>query len=157
MSEEYVVDVSAPAPGETQVVTERLAQVLKLDEARVGTLVRRLPDVVTRPISFDEATVVVERFSKAGLRARIRRVTRDSSPTLFDLPAAKPTFELSGDSGRQPAFDDEDDLFLETDDPEQSEPAGQVFSAEEDADPVTDTGLFPPTETHASGWGAAAR
>ena len=35
MSEEYVVDVSAPAPGETQVVTERLAQVLKLDEARV--------------------------------------------------------------------------------------------------------------------------
>ncbi len=157
MVEDYVVDVSAPSPGETAAVTQKLARILRLDQDRVATLVRRLPDVVTRPISFDEATVVVERFSKAGLRARIRRVTRDSSPTLFDFPAAKPTFEPSGDSGRQPAFDDEDDLFLETDDLEQSEPAGQVFSADDGVDPVTDTELFPPPETHASGWGAAAR
>src|SRR5690625_7512231 len=97
MSEDYVVDVSAPAPGETGVVTERLAQVLKVDEARIRTLIRRLPDVVTRPISFDEASVVVERFNSAGLRARVRKVSRDRAATLFEEPTAKPTFEQAGE------------------------------------------------------------
>lgn len=130
MTQDYVVDVSAPAPGEADAVAGRLAQILKLDESRVTTLVRRLPDVVTRPVSFDEATAVVERFSRAGLRARIRKVTRESAPTLFDTPAAKPIVT----SGRQPVFDEpvseDDDLFLDTGDagPEQE---GQIFQADD--------------------------
>lgn len=142
MSEEYVVDVSAPAPGETQVITGRLAQALKIDEARVGTLMRRLPDVVTRPISFDEATVVVERFNKAGLRARIRKVSRDTTPTLFDSPAEKPTFELEPEPVlRQPQLSDpdDDDLFLDTDDAADALPLKQTgeFITADDALEIT--------------------
>lgn len=135
MTQEYVVDVSAPAPGESEAVAGRLAQILKLDEARVVTLVRRLPDVVTRPITFDEATAVVERFSRAGLRARIRRVTRDTAPTLFDTPAGKPTVS-PGTSPvlNEPDLNDDDDLFLDTDDAGE-EQFGQLFRAgTEDAD-----------------------
>lgn len=133
MVEDYVVDVSAPSAGETAAVTGKLAQILKLDENRVATLVRRLPDVVTRPISFDEATVVVERFSKAGLRARIRKVSRDSSPTLFDVPAEKPTFELEGEPVLRQPLDTDDDLFLETDDVDEPAQAGQIFMADDAA------------------------
>lgn len=130
MTQEYVVDVSAPAPGETEAVAGRLAQILKLDEAKVATLVRRLPDVVTRPITFDEATAVVERFSRAGLRARIRRVSRDTAPTLFDTPASKFTVGAgTGPALSEPVADDDDDLFLETDDGGQ-EQFGQLFRAD---------------------------
>ena len=142
MSEDYVVDVSAPAPGETGVVTERLAQVLKVDEARIRTLIRRLPDVVTRPISFDEASVVVERFNSAGLRARVRKVSRDSAPTLFEEPAAKPTFEQAGEPALpDDDFTDDDDLFLETDPivtGESALPAEPAVSAAEAEVPVSE-------------------
>src|SRR5690625_1511095 len=142
MSEDYVVDVSAPAPGETGVVTERLAQVLKVDEARIRTLIRRLPDVVTRPISFDEASVVVERFNSAGLRARVRKVSRDSAPTLFEEPAAKPTFEQAGEPALpDDDFADDDDLFLETDPivtDESALPAEPADSAAEAEVPVSE-------------------
>lgn len=118
MTQEYVVDVSAPAPGESGAVTERLARILRVDEARVATLVRRLPDVVTRPISFDEATVVVERFSRAGLRARIRKVTRETADSLFGEAALKPTVGGGSDTLFSDPADgsDDDDLFLDTDD-----------------------------------------
>src|SRR5690625_3531217 len=149
MSEDYVVDVSAPAPGETGVVTERLAQVLKVDEARIRTLIRRLPDVVTRPISFDEASVVVERFNSAGLRARVRKVSRDSAPTLFEEPAAKPTFEQAGEPALpDDDFAEDDDLFLETDPivtGESALPAEPADSAAEAAVPVSEPETLRPT------------
>ena len=114
MVEEYVVDVSAPIAGETEAVTARLARTLKLDEERVATLIRRLPDVVTRPISFDEATVVVERFSKAGLRARIRRVTVDSAGGQLGMPLGKPTVDLDSEAVLEQPAGSDDDLFLDT-------------------------------------------
>lgn len=137
MTQEYVVDVSAPAPGESGAVTERLAQILKVDEARVATLVRRLPDVVTRPVTFDEATVVVERFSRAGLRARIRKVTRDTADSLFDDAGLKPTIGGGSDTlFSQPAAAAEDDnLFLDTDDAGAVQPARIVTPEAAAAEP----------------------
>ena len=71
MAEKFVVYVSAPPEG-VEAAGNRLAELLKLDPAKVQGLVRRLPAVVTRPVSEREARVAAERFQQAGFGAEIR-------------------------------------------------------------------------------------
>lgn len=59
MAEKYVVDVAAPAESEAPAVAEQLAGLLKIDVNKVRSLIRRLPDVVTKPITEQEAELVV--------------------------------------------------------------------------------------------------
>lgn len=89
MTEKYVVEVAAPGEGEAEAAAQQLAGILNLDLHRVTSLINRLPDVVTKPISHREATVVVERFSQAGLNARFLPVTAASSaPEAVAAPPA---------------------------------------------------------------------
>lgn len=147
VTEKYVVDVAAPAAGEVAVVVTHLSQILGVDSRKVASLVNRLPDVVTRPISLEEATAVVDRFSRAGLRARVRRVDRESSPTLFDAPLTTTHMDLVPEPElREPAPVEDDELFLETDpvegeveggpeaEPAWDEPELQVASAWDEPD-----------------------
>jgi HAMP domain-containing protein len=140
MTEKYVVEVAAPLEGESDAVANQLARILKLDLARVASLISRLPDVVTRPVSHREATVVVERFTQAGLQAHIRpaesavraapavkQVTRESATAAGVFPAevAGPVLhegthfddtDLGGGPGSSAAFDNAfDEPILVTD------------------------------------------
>ncbi len=101
MAREYVVYVAAPLASETADVAERLGTVLGLDERKVQSLLRRLPDVITKPITRSEAEAVVERFGRAGLVARVRPV---SDPGSLQPEPVEPL-----------AFSDDDDMTLETD------------------------------------------
>lgn len=72
MAEKFVVYVFAPQEGEAEAAGNRLAELLKLEPGKVRGLLRRLPDVVTRPVSEREATVAGRRFQQAGFEAEIR-------------------------------------------------------------------------------------
>lgn len=102
MAEKFVVYVSAPPEG-VEAAGNRLAELLKLDPAKVQGLVRRLPAVVTRPVSEREARVAAERFQQAGFGAEIR--TESGVPVGAD-PArvAEPDEEPEAPSPTDTAF-----------------------------------------------------
>jgi HAMP domain-containing protein len=122
MTEKYVVEVAAPREGESDAAAKQLARILKLDVARVASLINRLPDVVTKPISKREAAVVVERFVQAGLWAQARpasaeagtRQKRAPSPVVPEPAEAFP-------AAAQPVAAD-DELILVTDGPAPARP-----------------------------------
>lgn len=70
MADKFVVYVSAPPPGEAEAAAQKLAELLKLDPRKVEALMRRLPDVVTRPVSEREADVAA---NNATQRRRAQR------------------------------------------------------------------------------------
>lgn len=136
MTEKYVVEVAAPLPGESDAAAAQLARILKLDLARVASLINRLPDVVTRPVSHREATVVVERFTQAGLKAHLRPAQLAAEGFSAVLPAAEPArtphagthfteTDLDAGSGRGSSFGAADELILVTDAPAQQPASAQ--------------------------------
>src|SRR5690554_944040 len=88
MAEKFVVYVFAPPEGEAEAATNKLAELLKLEPAKVRSLVRRLPDVVTRPVSEREATVAGRRFQAAGFETEIRDA--ETHALVTRLPVERP-------------------------------------------------------------------
>src|SRR5690625_5860290 len=102
MDSRYVVEVSSPAGAADPETREQLGEALRLTATRVDALIRRLPDVVTRPLPRPAAEAVAGRFRSAGLDARVvpagtgpaaaeppaRTPAPASPPTLFEAPAA---------------------------------------------------------------------
>src|SRR5690606_26771425 len=89
MAEKFVVYVSAPPEGEAEAAGNKLAELLKLEPSKVRSLVRRLPDVVTRPVSQREALAAGRRFQQAGLNAEVRDAQTHAVVTRLDAqPAA---------------------------------------------------------------------
>jgi HAMP domain-containing protein len=75
MSQSFVVEVI-----EKPVVTppeslESLAKAFNIEPRKVELMLKRLPGVATKPISHEEASVVVSHFEKAGLKAIVKSVT----------------------------------------------------------------------------------
>lgn len=85
MADKFVVYVFAPPEGEAEAATNKLAELLKLEPSKVRSLVRRLPDVVTRPVSEREATVAGRRFQAAGFEAEIRDAETHALVTRLEL------------------------------------------------------------------------
>jgi hypothetical protein len=129
MTEKYVVEVAAPREGESDAAAAQLARVLKLDVARVATLIDRLPDVVTKPISRREAAVVVERFTQAGLQAQLRQAGTGNGkkartqPPAAAAPAPEPARKAT-------VVQADDDLVLVTDGPPPARPEPAVRKRE---------------------------
>lgn len=89
MADKFVVYVSAPPEGEAEAAGNKLAELLKLEPSKVRSLVRRLPDVVTRPVSQREALAAGRRFQQAGLNAEVRDAQTHAVVTRLDAqPAA---------------------------------------------------------------------
>lgn len=100
MDSRYVVEVSAPGGTAGPETKEALGRALRLAPGRVDALLRRLPDVVTRPLELHAAETVAGRFRSAGLTARVVSLAGEAeeptpappsrpAPTLFDvLPEA---------------------------------------------------------------------
>lgn len=165
MDSKYVVEVSSPAETAGPETREQLGLALKLSEARVEALIRRLPDVVTRPLPRNAAEAVAGRFRSAGLEARIvsagtdpvpaprQRPATQSAPTLFEAPppasgaAAGP--EGAGDGNAPaPAVRAGTGVWLETDTP----PQGSTSAAAAPPAPAAEPGRAAPAgETSAAG------
>lgn len=72
MADKFVVYVFAPPAGEAEAAAVKLAELLKLEPSKVSGLIRRLPDVVTRPVSEREALAAGRRFQQAGFYGEVR-------------------------------------------------------------------------------------
>lgn len=89
MAKEFVVEVIAPPAGDEGAVAERLGRSFNLPSTKVAALLRRLPDVVTKPITEREANAVARRFQQAGLEAVVRpSVPEGAGPVA--VPATPP-------------------------------------------------------------------
>ncbi len=90
MSQAFVVEVTekpAVIPPES---LEGLARAFKIESRKVELMLRRLPGVATKSISQEEATVVVNYFEQAGLKANLKSVITPSVDglTTSSLPVA---------------------------------------------------------------------
>ncbi len=72
MADKFVVYVFAPPEGEAEAAAVKLAELLKLEPSKVSGLIKRLPDVVTRPVSEREALAAGRRFQQAGFYGEVR-------------------------------------------------------------------------------------
>lgn len=132
MAEKYVVYVSAPPAGEVEAAGRRLAALLKLDPNKVEGLLRRLPGLVTRPVSEREATVAAQRFQQAGFTAEVRPASRAAA--TLEEPAVEPASQSPASPLHQPVAADESPAFAHEDDQaaeplDAAEPASQLDSA----------------------------
>lgn len=89
MAKEFVVEVIAPPAGDDGAVAERLGRSFNLPSTKVAALLRRLPDVVTKPITEREANAVARRFQQAGLEAVVRPSVPEGVGSVA-VPAAPP-------------------------------------------------------------------
>lgn len=95
MAEKFVVYVFAPPEGEAEAAGSKLAELLKLEPSKVRGLLRRLPDVVTRPVSEREAMVAGRRFQQAGFAAEVRDADTHALITRLDAEPAEPADSLA--------------------------------------------------------------
>ena len=100
MEDRYVVEVRSTANIDKQKTAARLAAEFKVDTGKVEGLLERLPDVVTKPVSENEANAVAKRFRKAGLEAVVRPAGGKAPPPV---PATEPSAsERSEDATAMP-------------------------------------------------------
>ncbi|MFA7461263.1 MAG: hypothetical protein WCY60_09715, partial [Trueperaceae bacterium] len=142
MAEKFVVYVFAPHEGEAEAAGNKLAELLKLDPSKVRGLVRRLPDVVTRPVSEREAMVAGRRFQQAGFDAEVRNADTNE---LFTRLAAGNEPAPAAETGVSWADESTDDAW-DVDD--ESDAQGAGFQAEPPAtSPDYDYGFTARSET----------
>ena len=89
MRNDYVVEVKSAPREDPAVMTERLAEVLKLSREKAAVLVARMPGVITKPLPEERALRVVLRLQSVGLAAVHRRATAPAAtgPAATDTPA----------------------------------------------------------------------
>src|SRR5690606_17647693 len=97
----FVVYVFAPPEGEAEAAGNKLAELLKLEPSKMKGLLRRLPDVVTRPVSEREAMVAGRRFQQAGFEAEVRDA--DTQAVVTHLPPEDPEQSASVTWADEPA------------------------------------------------------
>ena len=98
MHNDYVVEVKSAPREDPAVVTERLAEVLKLSREKAAVLAARMPGVITKPLPEERALRVVLRLQSVGLAAVHRRATAPGA----DGPAAVGTPAPVAESGPAP-------------------------------------------------------
>ena len=98
MSQAFVVEVTEKPAVTPPESLESLAKAFRIEPRKVELMLRRLPGVATKPISQQEATVVVTYFEQAGLKANLKSVTPVLvvAETISTAEATKPErFEAS--------------------------------------------------------------
>jgi HAMP domain-containing protein len=81
MSQAFVVEVTEKPDITPQEAVENLAKAFNIAPRKIELMLKRLPGVATKPISEQEATVVVTYFEQAGLKALKKPVTLPLKPT----------------------------------------------------------------------------
>jgi HAMP domain-containing protein len=79
MSQTFVVEVTEKPDATPEESIESLARAFNISSRKIELMLRRLPGVATKPISEQEASVVVTYFEQAGLKAIVKSVTMPSS------------------------------------------------------------------------------
>lgn len=75
MSQAFVVEVTEKPKLTPPESLESLAKAFKIEPRKVELMLKRLPGVATKPISEQEASVVITYFEQAGLKANLKLVT----------------------------------------------------------------------------------
>jgi len=86
---EFVVEVTSAPDEAPELVSARVAQLLKLSPDKAAALVARVPGVVTRGLPEERAVRVVLRLQAAGLAAVHRRARAEATASAA-APAAEP-------------------------------------------------------------------
>jgi HAMP domain-containing protein len=81
MSQAFVVEVTEKPEITPEHSVESLAKAFNISARKIELMLKRLPGVATKPISEQEASVVVTYFEQAGLKALVKSVTIAASPT----------------------------------------------------------------------------
>lgn len=113
MAKSYVVEVNKPSAEDPRAAAKQLAEAFKVELAKVERLIKRLPDVVTKPVSETEAVAVARRFREAGFAAEVREAALVTSPITapppqergegaMELSAAELKSRLAGTARAQP-------------------------------------------------------
>jgi HAMP domain-containing protein len=79
MSQTFVVEVTEKPESTPEASVENLAKAFNISSRKIELMLKRLPGVATKPISQQEAAVVVTYFEQAGLKAIVKSVTVPSS------------------------------------------------------------------------------
>ncbi len=98
MNTKYVVEVLEPPQGDQQLIARQLGQSFGVDIKKARGLLRRVPGVVTKPVSEKEAQAVTKLFERAGLISVVRpvesgdtvMVTAEAAETEPATPSAPP-------------------------------------------------------------------
>lgn len=72
MDRKYVVEVVEPPQGDQRILSERLAEAFGVGTQQAEGLLKRLPGVVTKPVSQEEAHKVAQLLQSAGLVTAIK-------------------------------------------------------------------------------------
>lgn len=88
MDSQYVVEVDKPPPEAQAQVAKQVAHAFKVDLKKAEGLLKRVPGVVTKPVSEQEAKAVAKTFERAGLAATVRAYQKGAA--VQEPPSAKP-------------------------------------------------------------------
>jgi HAMP domain-containing protein len=88
MSQAFVVEVTEKPELTPAGSIEGLAKAFNISTRKIELMLKRLPGVATKPISQQEAAVVVTYFEQAGLKAAIKSITVSSSPSASVMTSA---------------------------------------------------------------------
>ncbi len=108
MSQTFVVEVTEKPESTPEESVESLAKAFNISSRKIELMLKRLPGVATKPISQQEAAVVVTYFEQAGLKAIVKSVTVPSSigaststtSTATHTPTPDPSNTTSSDIAR---------------------------------------------------------
>jgi HAMP domain-containing protein len=86
----FVVEVVGKLREERDVTVSRVCEALGLDETRAGSLVARMPGVITKPVGEDRAMKIALRLQEAGVPALHRPLTEAEARPEHGGPAPAP-------------------------------------------------------------------
>ncbi len=95
MSQTFVVEVTEKPETTPEESVESLAKAFNISSRKIELMLKRLPGVATKPISQQEAAVVVTYFEQAGLKAIVKSVTVPSSAGTSTSTMSSPNITMS--------------------------------------------------------------
>jgi HAMP domain-containing protein len=98
MSQTFVVEVTEKPEVTPESALESLAKAFNIPTRKVELMLKRLPGVATKPITEQEAAVVVSYFEQAGLKALVKSVNTPVSSATTPSTRVSATPETSATS-----------------------------------------------------------
>ncbi len=105
---DFIVEITRRPPGDARLQAGTLADIFNLSPAKAEQLLKRLPGVVTRPVPEPLASAIAQRFTQAGIDARIRPSNPAASESPFPALAEPPAQPVPTPSSgvAYPSFED---------------------------------------------------
>jgi HAMP domain-containing protein len=131
MSQTFVVEVTEKPDATPEESIESLARAFNISSRKIELMLKRLPGVATKPISEQEASVVVTYFEQAGLKAIVKSVTVPSSAgaSTSTAPAQPKAESPSVKPGEQSSSDIAKARLASVTAPEKTAPASEKVPA----------------------------